>query len=85
MKAKLLLVFFSLLVAFPLAAQNRWGIMGGANFSTTSAEGFKWRAGGYIGSLYDIRLNDSWYIQPQLLFTYEENDSKDKTKVDAFF
>lgn len=40
MKAKLLLVFFSLLVAFPLAAQNRWGIMGGANFSTTSAEGF---------------------------------------------
>ena len=84
MKAKLLfLMSLFMIVVFSAAAQNRWGVVGGVNLSTTSAKGFKWRAGGYVGGLYDIRLSESWYIQPQLILTYEENDSKDKTKVDA--
>lgn len=86
MKAKLLfLMSLFMIVVFSAAAQNRWGVVGGVNLSTTSAKGFKWRTGGYVGGLYDIRLSESWYIQPQLILTYEENDSKDKTKVDTFF
>lgn len=59
--------------------------MGGANLSTTSSEGFKWRLGGYVGGLYDIQLSNSWYIQPQLQFSYEENESKDKASAKAFY
>lgn len=63
--------------------QNRWGIIGGGNLSTSTAHSSewssvdsKWRGGGYIGGLYDIRLNDSWYIQPQLIFSYEVDRAK---------
>lgn len=66
-------------------AQNRWGIMSGVNLSTSSAKDFGWRAGGYIGGLYDIRLSDSWYIQPQLLYSYEENQTKGKSQADIFY
>lgn len=66
-------------------AQNRWGIMSGVNLSTSSAKDFGWRAGGYIGGLYDIQLSDAWYIQPQLLFTYEENKLKAKMGSDVFW
>lgn len=59
--------------------------MGGINLSTTSAGEFGWRAGGYIGGLYDIRLSESWYIQPQLLYSYEENQTKGKSPVDIFY
>ncbi len=60
-------------------AQNRWGIIGGVNLSTSTAHDVgswskfdsKWRTGGYVGGLYDIRLHESWYIQPQLVFSYE--------------
>ena len=83
MKQKVLLL---LLIICPLAmsAQNRWGIMGGANLSTSTAHSSglwsafdsKWKAGGYIGGLYDIQLNGSWYIQPQLIFSYETDRAK---------
>lgn len=56
----------------PSFAQNRWGIMGGGLLSKSTAEGAYFRGGGFVGGLYDIRVNDAWYIQPQLLFTYEE-------------
>lgn len=87
------------LTATTAVAQNRWGIMGGVNMSTSSSKGFGWqadgsvgglynfgwRAGGYIGGLYDIRLTDSWYIQPQLLYAYEENQTKGTSPVDVFY
>lgn len=86
MKTKLLLMplvalCFMVTTSF---AQNRWGIMGGANLSTSTAHSSglwpafdsKWKAGGYIGGLYDIQLNGSWYIQPQLIFSYEVDRAK---------
>ena len=80
MRTKLVLMSFLTfcLMATNVFAQNRWGIMGGVNFNTSvsSTESFKWSPGGYIGGLYDIQLTKSWYIQPQLLFSYEENDPK---------
>ena len=85
MRKKFILILFSFFITLPLLAQNHWGIMGGANLSTTTAEGFKWRAGGYVGGLYDVQLSESWYVQPQLLFSYEENKSKNVSKTDVFF
>lgn len=86
MRTKLLLMSLLALCFMVTAsfAQNRWGIMGGANLSTSTAHSSglwsafdsKWKAGGYIGGLYDIQLNDSWYIQPQLIFSYEEDRAK---------
>ena len=29
-----------------------------------------------MGGLYDIQLNSSWYIQPQLIFSYEVDRAK---------
>lgn len=81
MRTKLLWMLFLTLcfMTTTAVAQNRWGIMSGANLSTSKGHpsglwsGFdsKWRAGGYVGGLYDIQLSDSWYIQPQLIFSYE--------------
>lgn len=86
MRTKLLLMSLLALCFMVTAsfAQNRWGIMGGANLSTSTAHSSglwsafdsKWKAGGYIGGLYDIQLNDSWYIQPQLIFSYEVDRAK---------
>ncbi len=56
-------------------AQNRWGILGGINLSTSLGKDYGWRPGGYVGALYDIHLSDAWYIQPQLLYSYEEYNS----------
>lgn len=67
------LMTLCLMASITSFAQNRWGIMSGVNLSTSSAKDFGWRTGGYVGGLYDIRLTDSWYIQPQLLFSYEAN------------
>lgn len=77
-KIKNILFLLLMVYSYTLSAQNRWGIVGGMNLSTSVAHSSswvsfdsRWRAGGYIGGLYDVRLTDSWYIQPQLLFSYE--------------
>ncbi|EOS15155.1 porin family protein [Phocaeicola sartorii] len=85
MKIYISVFFFFLISVFHISAQNRWGIIGGANLSTSSAKDFGWRTGGYIGGLYDIRLSESWYIQPQLLYSYEENSTKDNSHIDIFY
>lgn len=63
-----------LLACFTLSsfAQNRWGVMAGGLLSKSTAEGAYFRGGGYVGGLYDVKVTDAFYIQPQLLFTYEE-------------
>lgn len=66
-------------------AQNHFEIVGGANLSTSSANDFSWRAGGYIGGIYDVKLCGSWYIQPQLLLSYEENKTKSDAKTELFY
>ena len=81
MRTKLLLMSLLTfcLMATNAFAQNRWGVIGGANLSTSTAHSSafgstldsKWKTGGYVGGLYDIQLNESWYIQPQLIFSYE--------------
>ena len=85
MRTKLILMSF---LAFCLmttvaVAQNCWGIMAGVNLSTSTAHSSslwsvdsKWKVGGYMGGLYDIQLNSSWYIQPQLIFSYEVDRAK---------
>lgn len=85
MKRLISIFFFLIIVLFPTIAQNHWGVMGGVNLSTSSAKDFGWRTGGYIGGLYDIRLSESWYIQPQLLYSYEENETKGKSQTDIFY
>lgn len=74
MKTKLVLMSFVTfcLMATTAVAQNRWGIMGGGLMSKSTVDGSYFRGGGYIGTLYDIKVSDSWFIQPQLLFNYEE-------------
>jgi hypothetical protein len=73
MRKLLIISILALSAALSASAQNRFGIMGGVNMSDTSTEGFSWRTGDYLGGLYDIQLTPSWYIQPQLIFSYEEN------------
>lgn len=74
MKTKLVLMSFVTfcLMATTAVAQSRWGIMGGGLMSKSTVDGSYFRGGGYIGTLYDIKVSDSWFIQPQLLFNYEE-------------
>ena len=38
--------------------------MGGMGYSSTSAKDINGKLGGYVGGLYDIELNKSWYVQP---------------------
>ena len=40
---------------------------------------------GYAGGMYDVHVKNSWYVQPQLLFTYEEFRSKTRLGTDSFF
>jgi hypothetical protein len=77
MKRFISILFGVLVIAFSATAQSHWGVISGANFSTSSAKNTGWRTGGYVGALYDILLGNSWYIQPQLLYSYEENEKKD--------
>lgn len=84
MKQKGIIMLILVICSLIASAQNRWGLMAGANLSTSTAHSSdpwsafdsKWKAGGYIGGLYDIQLNDSWYIQPQLIFSYEVDRAK---------
>ena len=78
MKKLFLISVLSVFTLLSTPAQNRWGVMGGINYSSTSAKDINGKLGGYVGGLYDIELNKSWYVQPQLQFSYEANEAKDK-------
>lgn len=70
---KLLVIMCALLGATTVNAQSGLGLMGGVNTSTSTADDVKWRFGGFIGGLYDIQFNDWFYLQPRLVFSYQEN------------
>lgn len=69
----------------PASAQSRWGIVGGGLFSKSLSHDARFTLGGYAGGTYDIKINNSWYIQPQLLFSYEEFRTKTDLGTDLFF
>lgn len=58
--------------------------MGGLNLSNTSTKNMDWRLGGYIGALYDIHIKGAFYVQPQLIYSYEENKAKGESTGAAF-
>lgn len=86
MKIKQIL-FCMLLACFilPASAQNSWGIVGGGLFSKSLSRDARFSLGGYAGGMYDVHVKNSWYVQPQLLFTYEEFRSKTRLGTDSFF
>ena len=61
------------MLALSVNAQERFGLMGGVNVSTSSADYMDQRVGGYIGGLYDIHLKNNFYLQPRLILSYQEN------------
>lgn len=69
----------------PASAQNSWGIVGGGLFSKSLSRDARFSLGGYAGGMYDVHVKNSWYVQPQLLFTYEEFRSKTRLGTDSFF
>ena len=69
----------------PASAQNSWGIVGGGLFSKSLSRDARFSLGGYAGGMYDVHVKNSWYVQPQLLFTYEECRSKTRLGTDSFF
>lgn len=69
----------------PASAQNRWGIVGGGLFSKSMSKDARFSLGGYAGGTYDIHIENSWYVQPQLLFAYEEFRTKSELGTDFFF
>lgn len=70
---KLILIVCAVMSAMAMNAQNKFGVMGGANLSAPSTENAQWRLGGFIGGMYDIRMNNWFYLQPRLTFSYQEN------------
>ena len=70
---KLILIVCAVMNAMAMNAQNKFGVMGGANLSATSTENAQWRLGGFIGGMYDICMNNWFYLQPRLTFSYQEN------------
>lgn len=86
MKLKQILLCMLLACLFTSSfAQNRWGIVGGGLFSKSATKDARFSLGGYAGGTYDIKIHGSWYIQPQLLFTYEEFRTKTDLGTDSFF
>ena len=67
-----------MLLTLTVNAQSGFGLMGGVNSSTSSANDVGWRTGGFIGGLYDIQLNNWFYLQPRLVLSYQENQREVK-------
>lgn len=69
----------------PASAQNSWGIVcRRRTFSKSLSRDARFSLGGYAGGMYDVHVKNSWYVQPQLLFTYEEFRSKTRLGTDSF-
>lgn len=70
---KLIVIVCAVMSAMTMNAQSGFGLMGGANLSAPSTDGAQWRMGGFIGGMYDIQLNNWFFVQPRLLLSYQEN------------
>ncbi len=76
---KYFLMIVVALMAMNVSAQNGFGLMAGVNSSTSSTKDVGWSTGGFVGALYDIQLSGNLFLQPRLVLSYQENESKDKT------
>lgn len=86
MKIKqILLCMLLACLLLPASAQTRWGLVGGGLFSKSLSHDARFSPGGYAGGLCDIKITDSWYIRPQLLFSYEEFRTGTDLGTDRFF
>lgn len=81
---KILFVVLYILSTIAVSAQNEYSVFGAFNMSTSSASKVKTNVGGSVGALYNLRLTDSWWVQPRLVLGYQENESKSDAQVDAF-
>ena len=81
MMKKIVSVMFAMLIAISVNAQNKFGLMGGINASTSSADHVDWRIGGFIGGVYDIPLTESFYLQPRLVLSYQENEHSPESHI----
>lgn len=70
---KVIMIMCVVLTTLSVQAQKGFGLMGGVNVSTSSADYMDWRLGGFIGGLYDIQLKNNFYLQPRLVLSYQEN------------
>ena len=70
---KIVMTLCAFLLALSVNAQKGFGLMGGVNVSTSSADYMDWRVGGFIGGLYNIQLKNNFYLQPRLVLSYQEN------------
>lgn len=70
---KIVLILNALLFTVAMNAQSGFGLMGGVNLSTSSAKDVDCRVGGYVGGMYDIQITNSFYLQPRLVLSYQEN------------
>ena len=78
MKAKLLfLMSLFMIVVFSAAAQNRWGVVGGVNLSTTSAKGF---TRGFFGNHFTYGLKGGvsvehkhWFVSMDCKYSLKTN------------
>ena len=70
---RIVMLASAMLVTVMMNAQSGFGLLGGVNFSTSSTPDAQWRVGGYFGGLYDFQLTKDFYLQPRLLFSYQEN------------
>lgn len=68
-----ILSFFCSLCTY---AQCGLGVFGGINFSSSSTAESSVEKGGSIGLFYDTKLNHSWFIQPRLMASYQQNTIK---------
>ena len=71
---KIVLTLCAAFVVLSMKAQNGFGLMGGINASVSSANHVDWRIGGFVGGVYDIQLKESFYLQPRLVLSYQENE-----------
>lgn len=70
---KILFTLCAIFIVLSMKAQNGFGLMGGINASVSSADHVDWRFGGFVGGVYDIQLKESFYLQPRLVLSYQEN------------
>lgn len=66
-------------------AQSKWGVFGQANLSGSTADGVGTRVGGSLGVMYDRKLFGNLYLQPRLVASYQENETKKGVKPNQFF
>ncbi len=79
-------LFELVVVLFTLnaTAQEEFGVFGSLDMSTSSASQVGTNFGGNIGGLYNLRLTETWWVQPRLILGYQENEAKNDSQSEFF-